>query len=540
MAIVLSGKNTNRIPQSAEEDDLLMRSSKKIKNVSPHANEEANMDQWPKLGTKAKPYQKTGLSFAETLKSVNRQEECTEDEKEVDDEMSEDSLSDSLELEQGKKEPLVKIREDPTRNFPMFHFSGRLKKKLYRAWKKAVIVKLLDRHIGYKALESRLQALWARKGVISLINIGYGYFEPRFNPAKATIDKVAVWVRLPRISLEYYDEEALTIIGNRIGETLKVDVNTSCQLRGHYARICVLIDLGKQLMSGFSLDREEYFVEHEGLHSLCVNCGVYGHRSETCPAKKTATMNRDNYKAEEVAEGQKPETAGNGIVINENEQWRVVQKTRRQRKGKEKQGDIFRQQSSGIQFDLLADMDNNIDLTKEMENNVLPANQNVQFVQHDSAFANAVQSVRNKKNVQKRSQQKRSGGILEVVPAPNVETRVAREIEGRREKSSRELFTNHIRNNEIQMLTLEESKEDDTGHDGIIGEKEREYTEIGQENKEMEYLAEGSQWPHDPNDARTDNKANSDGPSNLSQSPNEVEISDQEIGSFVPAMAIEN
>lgn len=61
-------------------------------------------------------------------------------------------------------------------------------------------------------------------------------------------DKVAVWIRVPKISLEYYDEEALTIIGNRIGQTIKVDMNTSHQLRGHFTRICVLVELGKQLM----------------------------------------------------------------------------------------------------------------------------------------------------------------------------------------------------------------------------------------------------------------------------------------------------
>ncbi|XP_028760838.1 uncharacterized protein LOC114719495 [Neltuma alba] len=270
------------------------------------------------------------------------------------------TVDSSPETENEKKEPIVRIREDPNRNFPTFHFFGRLKKKLYRAWRKAVIVKLLDHHVGYKALEARLQALWAKRGVINLINIGYGFFvvklsnredyfnaltggpwmlydhyltvrpwEPRFNPAKEKIDKVAVWVRLPRVSLEYYDEEALTIIGNRIGETIKVDMNTSCQLRGHYARMCVLVDLGKQLMSGFSLDGEDYYLEYEGLHSLCTNCSVYGHNRSVCPSRRKETEIPEAANGDRFSQGNVNLNNPIGNVdsnSNEQEQWRVVQK----------------------------------------------------------------------------------------------------------------------------------------------------------------------------------------------------------------------
>ncbi|KAI9079379.1 hypothetical protein K1719_038678 [Acacia pycnantha] len=51
----------------------------------------------------------------------------------------------------------------------------KMKKRLYKAWENAVIVKLLGRNIGYKILLSILQSLWARRGVIRLINIGNGW-----------------------------------------------------------------------------------------------------------------------------------------------------------------------------------------------------------------------------------------------------------------------------------------------------------------------------------------------------------------------------
>ncbi|KAI9115480.1 hypothetical protein K1719_013799 [Acacia pycnantha] len=56
-------------------------------------------------------------------------------------------------------EPLCVITEDENRNFPEFSFSEKMTKRLHKAWKWAVIVKLLGRNIGYKNLLSILQTL---------------------------------------------------------------------------------------------------------------------------------------------------------------------------------------------------------------------------------------------------------------------------------------------------------------------------------------------------------------------------------------------
>ncbi|KAI9071830.1 hypothetical protein K1719_046204 [Acacia pycnantha] len=169
---LVSKKASSSIPLSAEEDDFLVRSSKKSKNGGSAINDE----EWPRLS-----------------QSDAENDDC---------------------------EPLCTITEDPGRNFPKFSFSEKMKKRLYKAWNKAVIVKLLGRDIGYKLLLSILQSIWAKKGVISLINIGNDFFvvkftnkddyvnaltggpwmifdhymtvrpwEPQFHPWKAKIDK---------------------------------------------------------------------------------------------------------------------------------------------------------------------------------------------------------------------------------------------------------------------------------------------------------------------------------------------------------------
>lgn len=51
-----------------------------------------------------------------------------------------------------------------------------MKKQLYCAWKKAVIVKYLDKFIRFKSFGNKITSnAGKKKGVIKLINIGHGF-----------------------------------------------------------------------------------------------------------------------------------------------------------------------------------------------------------------------------------------------------------------------------------------------------------------------------------------------------------------------------
>lgn len=50
------------------------------------------------------------------------------------------------------------------------------KERLCRPWKQGLIVKLLGRRIGFKALENRLNQLWVKKGMMSIIDLGCDFF----------------------------------------------------------------------------------------------------------------------------------------------------------------------------------------------------------------------------------------------------------------------------------------------------------------------------------------------------------------------------
>ncbi|KAK4260659.1 hypothetical protein QN277_003745 [Acacia crassicarpa] len=372
--VVLKKKSSVQVPVSSEEEELLHRSSKKIKNGSCLEKE------WPSLGKQGAKVWEPGKTFAEKLQGINQMQEgekSGEGAKVQSDEISSDS-------DMEDNEPLCKVTEDVSRNFPKFTFSERMTKRLHKAWKCAVIVKLLGRNIVYKSLLAILQSLWAKRGVISLINVGNGFFvvkltnkedymnaltggpwmlfdhylmvrpwEPLFHPWRATIDKVAVWVRMPKLALEFYDKEALTWIGDRMGETLKIDFNTSCQLRGHYARICVLLNLSKQLMPGFTLNGEDYYVEYEGLHWLCANCGIYGHKAEQCKSGGCAGDPSSTVNQEEKIKGN---VAAKVVVPCDQDVWKVVKKVHRKKKdAKDNLNGKSNHQGKGSRFEVLAD-----------------------------------------------------------------------------------------------------------------------------------------------------------------------------------------
>ncbi|KAK2456904.1 hypothetical protein QL285_004229 [Trifolium repens] len=190
----------------------------------------------------------------------------------------------------------IRVEDQKVGNYdcPIFVLSKAEEKRIHKPWKRGVIVKLLGRRIGYKALETRLKQMWVKKGIIHIIDLGNEYYlvtfshefdhdtallngpwfiydhyltvkewSPDFHPQSDTIKNVAVWVRISGLPIEYYDARVLKTIGNKIGSTVKVDKNTLMQERGKYARICVEVDLTKPLLAMFMIKGRKYNVEYQ-------------------------------------------------------------------------------------------------------------------------------------------------------------------------------------------------------------------------------------------------------------------------------------
>ena len=192
--------------------------------------------------------------------------------------------------------------------------SREFKKKIRKPWGRAFIVKVFGRSVGLNFMQAKLLALWKPAGRLDCVDLGHGFFltrlslgedyenvlrngpwfigdhfisirpwEPDFKPALASVSSIAVWVRLNELPIEYYNAEALQIIGNAIGKVLRVDTFTASETRGRFARICVQVDVEKPLATAIMIGRLEQLISYEGIHKMCFGCGRIGHRKEQCP-----------------------------------------------------------------------------------------------------------------------------------------------------------------------------------------------------------------------------------------------------------------
>ncbi|XP_016206247.1 LIM domain-containing protein A-like [Arachis ipaensis] len=257
-----------------------------------------------------------------------------------------------------------------------------VKREICKDWWESIIVKLLGRKISLLALERRLESMW------------------EFNPQTATINNIAVWVRLPGLAIEYYNRTILEKIGSIVGRTLKVDTNTKSVSRGKYARICVEVDLDKPLVSQYQINGATYLVEYEGLHLVCFQCEKFGHDKAVCLDLKNlpnAGNNEQMNRMEDQATREKVEGKGNNEKTKENKgkevtsedphgygPWMLVQRTQRERKsaknsectssgsaqkGKEKDDNNGRQKSRfAVLQEVVMEKENESEASKENNN----------------------------------------------------------------------------------------------------------------------------------------------------------------------------
>ncbi|KAH9648695.1 reverse transcriptase domain-containing protein [Citrus sinensis] len=150
-------------------------------------------------------------------------------------------------------------------HMPSIAFSQRVNDQLVKPWKATVVIKLLGRSVGYKVLCNRLESLWSRE----------------------IIDSIIAWIRLLGMPLHYYHKRILRMLGHVIGNVVRTDYNTESASRGKFARIAVELDLAKPLYSQFLLDGKVQKVEYENLPTICFECGKYGHLSSSCSENKS-------------------------------------------------------------------------------------------------------------------------------------------------------------------------------------------------------------------------------------------------------------
>ncbi|KAI0492362.1 hypothetical protein KFK09_026633 [Dendrobium nobile] len=125
---------------------------------------------------------------------------------------------------------------------------------------------------------------WFVKGHI----IGLDRWSSDFSPSSLKGLSSPVWVRLPNLPLFCWDEINVARIASLIGTPLLLDGNMFQWSKREFGRVCVRLELDKQLPLGVWVDgpNGRFFqkVEYERISSLCYNCGKVGHLDSACGA----------------------------------------------------------------------------------------------------------------------------------------------------------------------------------------------------------------------------------------------------------------
>ena len=169
--------------------------------------------------------------------------------------------------------------EPPGDREVVIKFSRELKQRIRDQWSSSLIVKVFGRLVGYVFLMNKLKNMWKVAGNFSCVDIGMSFFlikfdsrsgfeevlkgglwfigehylslrpwVPNFRASEASVSPVAIWVKLPELPVEYYHKDSLLKIGSGLGPVLRVDFNTAAGTKGHFARICVQLDLEQPLI----------------------------------------------------------------------------------------------------------------------------------------------------------------------------------------------------------------------------------------------------------------------------------------------------
>lgn len=179
----------------------------------------------------------------------------------------------------------------------------KFRNKVNLPWKYSVIVKLFGRTIGFRALQSRIEALWKPKGRWKVIDLENNYYmiqmgneedyvhaltggpwvifdhylavEPwstSFDPAKHETSTIMAWIRLPGLPIQWYHKKVLRAIGQAIGDVIKIDYKTRDAKRGRFARIAVKLDTSKPLLPMVVIEGREQIIEYEHLPLISFVC----------------------------------------------------------------------------------------------------------------------------------------------------------------------------------------------------------------------------------------------------------------------------
>ncbi|XVF17061.1 hypothetical protein REPUB_Repub10bG0084700 [Reevesia pubescens] len=100
-------------------------------------------------------------------------------------------------------------------------------------------------------------------------------------------EKVTFWIQVHGLPVGMFSEKIDIVLGESIGEVLKVNMDDTRVVWGRYVRIRVILDVTMPLTRGTSLsiqgvDKVVVLFRYERLPDLCFVCGRLNHHESEC------------------------------------------------------------------------------------------------------------------------------------------------------------------------------------------------------------------------------------------------------------------
>jgi len=109
---------------------------------------------------------------------------------------------------------------------------------------------------------------------------------PMFDASRERVDIIPIWVRLPALPHQYWEEKYFKIIGNKIGEYLEADNSYLETRQRKMARILVNINVREGLGDEVDLVLGPFHhtqrLDYENIPFRCRRCHEYGHLVADC------------------------------------------------------------------------------------------------------------------------------------------------------------------------------------------------------------------------------------------------------------------
>lgn len=133
-------------------------------------------------------------------------------------------------------------------------------------------------------------------------------WEPNFNPDKAKLTAVAMWIRMPMLPFEYYNPIIIRNAASQVGPLIQMDDFTVMEARANFARLCIQVDFEKALSAFIWIGNWKQAVQYKGFTSIYFECGKIGHKKERYPSVLCATTINHNIVDESMVDGNKKGT----------------------------------------------------------------------------------------------------------------------------------------------------------------------------------------------------------------------------------------